>query len=372
MVAPRILWRYVFKDVLVHASLGLAFFGLVLVVSNVMRFVEQLLEAGLSGAALGQIVMAILPSYLAYAIPTSLLFGVLVAFGRMASDGEIVAMRSSGVSVPRLLPPVLVIGTAATLVAGYLLFELEPRSHHELKSLVRELSRSVRVIQPGRFRSAGDHRTIYVAEQGSETCPLKGVLLADFSDARRPLYISAQCAGVADSPDPTALTLELHRGSIHFSGESRDRYRRIRFVRMRTELDFASYLRRPKRSRDHTMSELLELDARFRRGEQPAIGDRAGHAAVQVQIHRRLAFPLASILLSLLAVPLGIRPFRTGRSAGALTAVVIMGLYWLFFNAAELAGEHGMLPAWLALWAPNAVVLCVALLLLRQTTRPDP
>ena len=97
---------------------------------------------------------------------------------------------------------------------------------------------------------------------------------------------------------------------------------------------------------------------RAARGEAAA-GRRPGaHAprrtrtatALDVQIQRRLAFPLASLLLALVAVPLGIRPVRAGRSMGALTAIGVMALYWVLFSLGEMAAERGVGPAWLGLW----------------------
>ena len=87
------------------------------------------------------------------------------------------------------------------------------------------------------------------------------------------------------------------------------------------------------------------------------------------QIHRRLAFPLASILLAIVSVPLGIRPLRSGKSAGALTAIGLMGLYWLLFTAGEIAGEEAFVPAWLGVWTPNLLVASLGALLLHRTAR---
>ena len=90
-----------------------------------------------------------------------------------------------------------------------------------------------------------------------------------------------------------------------------------------------------------------------------------------MQIHRRLAFPFASILLTFLSVPLGIQPLRSGRSAGALTAIILGALYWLMFTAGEIAGESGWLPAWLGMWTANLLVLGTALYLMRRAIRGD-
>ncbi len=366
MVAPRILWRYILRDVLLYTTLGLTVFSLLLVVQNTLRFLEELLAAGIGLRGLVQLMGLILPSYLAYALPTSLLMGVLLSFGRMSADGEIIAMRASGVSVPSLLPPIFALGAVAAILTGYLLFELEPRSHQQMKRLVREMARTVQVAEPGKFRKLGK-RTLYVHQLGDETCTLEGVLIADFSDPRRTLYIAARCGLVQDGSTNSSLALQLLDGSIHFSETTSDRYRKISFVEMETEIDIAS--NKLPRARDLTFQELLDYNERFERGETPPV--RHGQRSVQVQIHRRLAFPFASVLLAFLSVPLGIRPLRAGRSAGALTAVALMALYWVVFTAGEVAGQQGHVPVWLGVWSANVLVLGLALFLMRRTSRGD-
>ncbi len=369
MVAPTLIWRYILREIFVHTCLGLAIFTLVLVATNTLRILEQLLVAGIALADLARVVALILPSYMAYAIPTSLLFGVLITFGRLSADAEIVAIRASGVSVVRLLPPVLLLGAFASLVTGYLLFDLEPRSRIAMKQLVRKMASSVRLVEPRRFRDLGSH-VLYVHEQGDGTCPLRGLLIGDFSDENRRTYISAACGSVESSEGAEGITLELSDGSIHFSDASLERYRRIRFSTMETTLDVSAYLDLRKKARDFTFIELLALDGLFARGETPDI--RGGsREVVLTQIHRRLAFPFASILLAIVSVPLGIRPLRSGKSAGALTAIALMGLYWLLFTAGEIAGEKAYVPAWLGVWTPNLLVASLGALLLRRTARVD-
>ena len=140
MVAPRLLWRYIVLEVLMHTLIGLFAITLLLVVQNMLRFLEDLLGAGVGFGALAQLCALILPAYVSYAIPTALLFGILISFGRMSADGEVVAMRACGVSVPRLLPPALALGAVAAAISAYMLFDVQPRARFAMRSLVAPAS----------------------------------------------------------------------------------------------------------------------------------------------------------------------------------------------------------------------------------------
>jgi lipopolysaccharide export system permease protein len=264
---------------------------------------------------------------------------------------------------------VLVLASLGALTTGYLLFEVEPHGHHRLRARLRELGPAAGVIQPGRFRTLGK-RTFYVQAGGGPACPLEGVLIGDFSRAERPLYVSARCGQVAGESAGEALELALLDGAVQFSEDSEDRYRAIRFDRMRMRVDLESYLNTNRRARDLTFFELLDLDSRQRRGERTELA-ASDPVEVSLQIHRRLALPLASLLLALIALPLGVRPLRAGRSAATLTAIALMGAYWVLFTLAERATEGGFAPAWLALWLPDVLVAAIGIYLLRRSVRGE-
>jgi lipopolysaccharide export LptBFGC system permease protein LptF len=136
-------------------------------------------------------------------------------------------------------------------------------------------------------------------------------------------------------------------------------------------VDISSYTDKPPSARDLRFAELLA--AKRLAPEDPErvrLEGRLG-TSLDVQIQRRLSFPFASLLLAVVAVPLGIRPVRSGRSMGALTAIGVMALYWMLFSVGELAAERGVGPAWLGLWLPNLIVLALSIWLVRRIARTD-
>jgi len=364
MVAPRILWRYIFSDVGLHTLLGMGIFALVLVAGSVLQRIDEFIAVGVSPLVLLQLTTIILPSYLVYAVPTALLFGVLISLGRMSTDGEIVAMRSAGVSLYRMMPPVLLLGGLSMALGAYITFDLEPRSHFRMKAIFKSLLKATAVVEPGRIRGLSATQTIYVSSLGDEeTCPLQGIFLSDFTDPERPFYVAARCGFVTRESTQNAqgLVMDMVDGSIHFEGDDDDSYRRLHFARASTELDISNSLFQGKRLQHHSMSELM--------GEE--IHERFSDQAISTEFQRRIALPAGSLFLGLLAIPLGIRPSRGGRSSGAILAGAIMGLYWCIFTAGHTASESGWVPAWIGLWLPNLSVLALALQLTRRTTQGE-
>jgi lipopolysaccharide export system permease protein len=325
MVAPLLLWRYILREILLHTLLGLFAISLLIVVQNMLRRLEDLLAAGVGLGALLKLMALVLPSYVSYAIPTALVFGILISLGRMSSDGELLAMRVSGISVARLLPPALLLGSVAALISAYMMFDVEPRAFYALRTTVRQLISTTNVVEPGRFMVLGD-RVLYVQSLGDATCPYKGILIGDSGTDERSFYAAARCGAFESDPNSGKLSFVMNHGSIDFRDADPTRYRRILFDTMRTSLDISEYTDPPPRPRDLRFTELLAMKRLA--PDDPVRIRLAGEygTSIDTQIQRCISFPLASILLALIAVPLGIQPVRAGRSMGALTAIAVMAL----------------------------------------------
>ena len=89
----------------------------------------------------------------------------------------------------------------------------------------------------------------------------------------------------------------------------------------------------------------------------------------RVELHRRLAFPLACLVFALVAVPLGSQPRRGGRAAGTLLSVLLIGLYYSLFIAGAGMARGGKVSPWIGIWLANITLTVLALILLPRMER---
>src|SRR5688572_2872667 len=169
------------------------------------------------GADLNTVVRAflyILPSIFSVTIPMAFLLGVLLAFGRMASDSEIVALRASGVSPLRLLRPVLSLSLAAALVTFHVYAILGPAANQAYREIIFALivSKARNSVTPRVFNDdllPGGTMTLYVSDIAPDTGVWKNVFIHDTRNQQQPKVILAKAGRLVIDRSRKSVGLDL-------------------------------------------------------------------------------------------------------------------------------------------------------------------
>jgi LPS export ABC transporter permease LptF len=370
MRMPRTLSRYLARETLQYAAIGFLSIATLLLANSLLRQLEDLIGIGGSLLDLGAVVLRLLAILTTYALPIALLFGALVAFGRLGADHEVLAFRSLGISLAQLAAPVLVLAALASGATLWLLQRGEPEARRSVGEIIGEIAARGGVIRAGAFTRLdrqGD-RMLFV-DRRREDGTLEGVLVSDRSDPKRSFTVLATAGAFLFDRDAAVGHLVLTDGDVHFDPESQDtdRTQRIHFERFDYAFDMSRLVTvEPERlrPRDMTREELAAALAHFdMHGSAPPDSREQRRAAYEVQRHRRVALAFSPLAFALLAVPLGlgIGLRRGARSLGALLCAVIAFGYYVVTNAASTLATDGTLSPALALWLPNLVSVVVAL-----------
>ncbi|HWR38261.1 MAG TPA: LptF/LptG family permease, partial [Patescibacteria group bacterium] len=89
----------------------------------------------------------------------------------------------------------------------------------------------------------------------------------------------------------------------------------------------------------------------------------------EVELHQRLAIPMASFVFALIGTPLGLSPNRSSSSIGLGLSIVIIFIYYTVMTITTALGQGGALPAAFSAWAPNLVGILAGLYLIRKASR---
>lgn len=366
-----VLDRTVFGEVVSSALLGTTLFTFVLFLQKLSRLFEILVRSSAPPSTLGYLFALVLPPTLTFAIPVGVLVGVLLGMSRMSSDGEIIAMRASGLSTRRLLYPVLAFAGLAMMATGMATLWLTPLSVRETYRVLNQLlaEQITADIQPRVFEESFPNTILYVGDviPGS-VAQWRNVFMADLTPAAerskggreygdQPRITVATEALATPDVQNNRIQLSLINGRSHDVGKDPEQYYSWAFPRGEQILEAKA----PEREQARAFT---SMDTR------PLMAEARRSVEARIELHQRLALPLACVLLALAGVPLGASTRKSGKSSAFVLTVFIAFLYYMGLISLIGLAKQERLPVEAAVWTPNAVLAAVAVMFLARLERP--
>jgi LPS export ABC transporter permease LptF/LPS export ABC transporter permease LptG len=356
---PSILDRYVVAEILPPSGLGLVLFTFVLLLNHITQLTGVLISRGADLPTILRIFLNLMPSILAITIPMAFLLGVLLAFGRLASDSEIVALRASGVSALELLKPVVLLSLLTSGLTFYVMAVSVPRSNQAFREIVYSLmvSKARSGIKPRVFTDdVLPGLVLYVSDIPVETGLWSDVFIHDGRDPQRPRVILARGGQMVIDKERERVELRLEHGTRYtFSRLEPEVFQEERFSSLEAPLDFATLFPRlapAKGDREMTLAELGERIARLRAEGRP----RRDVAPFQVEWHKKFAIGAACLVFGLLGVSLSLGSRKEARSSAFGLSIGVIFVYYVLIRLGEQAGDMGLMPPWIAMWGANLVL----------------
>lgn len=383
-----VLDRYIARELASPFVFGGALFTFFLIIDRIYHLTDLVITKGVPFYLVIQLLVFMLPSFLAHTLPMALLVAILLAGGRLAGDLEIVAFKSAGVSALRLFRPVLLAAFAVTLLTGALTLAVNPLANHEFqRQLFRILqSRAVSGLQERVFNGTFGDVIIYVEDVSASQVALRGLLVSDERDPKLSRIITAREGRLLADEVNRRITLRLMNGAVNEAdvtpadppkavvpdgtpaggAASAARYRHTLFSIYDMSLSVDSPLRGAPRiekpEKDLPLGVLRARIAELRH-------DRHGRAPYLIEWHKRWALPLAALVFALVAFPLAIRSHRGGRSVALAGSLAILLTYYVLMTSLEGVAQGLRIPAWVAIWTPNLLFAVIGATLLAATVR---
>ncbi|MEN9723993.1 MAG: hypothetical protein RJB38_1979 [Pseudomonadota bacterium] len=366
---PPLLDRYLFTEVGVPFFGGLSFFTVLFLMFQLLRLAEFFIIHGVPIGKLAKISVLFCASFVPFAIPISFLIALLLSFGRLSSDSELIAMKASGISPLRMTVTPLVLAVLLSVVSLGLNLEWIPRAERELKAEISKVgqSRLVSSIHEGTFNRGFFDLLVYADRVDSKKNRMEGVFIYDEREPKSPLTIVAKegrwTSRTERNGGSTAILI-LNTGNIHRTDSGEASYQKIDFDEYRLFLKMEAH--DPGSGGKPKMMPLQQLLGALR----AAKAARAPTARVFTgELWRRIAVALAPLAFVLLGVSAGVQPTRSVKSGASLIAlVVLLGYYGLLGWGAKLY-EGGILPAWLSMQLGNLVAALAGFAWFRRTHR---
>lgn len=368
----RRLDRYMLSEILGPLGLGFLVYTFILLLRFLFQSAEMIIRRGLPVSVVGELLVVTLPNIVVLTLPMSLLFGILIAVGRLSSDSELIAMRSCGVSLLTLYRPILLMSALFTVLNTFLMVYALPWGNSSLQQLRLEIATQTvsQQVQPRVFYEEWPGKVVYVFEVPPDGKRWKGVFLAESIPSGGDNEVTiADWGEVRVDQRGEQVVLRLFNAIRHkVDLNAPDRYEISRHKRLDIILEdqFMTEQRAKisvsKGIRELTLEELDELR------KDPTATDEARNLAL-VEIHKKFSIPAACMVFGLFALPLGINNRRGGKASGFALSIGVIVVYYVLLSNGEEAARFGKIPAWVGMWAPNLLLAAGGIFLLMRRNR---
>ncbi len=365
---PRLITTYIFKEMTGPFLLTAVVLSVTILLGKVLKLVELFLTQGVGIKYIFLFVASMLPSFLIYTLPASFLVAVLIACTRLSSDNEVIALKSSGISLAAVIKPVFLLATIVYVVTLLTNLYLYPWGNQNFKRLLFEVAttRATAGIDEKTFYDQFQDVIVYVDHIPPQRGELEGVFISKQTEDGQSEIVVAKRGVFVSSPEDLSVVLKLEDGTIHRKSPSEETYHMVNFSGYNLELGlrkgFAGKKSRSKGQRELYVRELIERVKEFERTGGPA-------DSLRIDLHKRFALPAVVFVFALIGVPLGMQKVRAARSTGFGLATGVLLIYYILSKSIETMGDNGVLNPVVAAWGSDIILAALGLYILSRAAR---
>lgn len=368
---PRvsIIDRYIVREIVAPFVLGVALLTFALVTGRLLKLTEMVVNHGVTIGDVASLIGYIMPAFLELTFPMAVLMGVLMGFGRMSGDRELIAARACGMSLYRLAAPVIGFAIVIWAFSSWLAFSVRPWANSHLRDQLYELTqtRSSAGLKDKVFNRNFPGLVIYVDHISPKDEVLHGVMISDARNPPQQNTIIAKTGIIVPDRAHRTITLRLYDGSLFGLEAANDSTHvtsfRIYDLNVHPDAELGMGERDPE-----------EMSYRRLRTEiaKARIAGTPDYNA-ETELASKFTLPFTTVLFALLGIPLGLKPARGGQSERFGVAIALFFLYYSLMRAGDALALRGHLNPFVAMSIPDIVftILAVALFLRSAADRGD-
>jgi len=386
---PLILDEYVMGSFLRNFALVLVSLTILFIIFTFFELIGDILRYRTPLVVVGDYLLNLVPFILNIVLPLCSLVAVLITFGALNRNSELTAMKATGISLYRIVAPMLVV---ATLLSGLLFIFDEtylPAANRRQEALLSEIKGkpAQTFLRPDRKWMSGQTGNSMSGQTGSSVSGRTTGPDSNQAEPTRIFYyqffdpdknVFANITVFEFQPGTFNLTRRIFAQSARwddnlngwvfedgwqrtFQGESTASYKPFTISTFPEIHEQPSYFK--KEDRQSEQMSYKELATYINDLKQSGFDTMR----LRVQLNRKLAYPLMTLVLAILAIPFSLYAGKRGGIAGVGTAIGVAICYWVIAGIFENLGDVNSLPAILAAWSPDLLFAIAGTYLLLRT-----
>jgi lipopolysaccharide export system permease protein len=365
MPRTKIIDGYVAREILAPFGLGVLLLTFALVTARLLKLTEMVVNHGVTISVVTSLIGFIMPAFLELTFPMAVLLGVLMGFGRMSGDRELIAARACGISLYRLAMPVMAVALAVYALSSWLAFSVRPWANRHLEERLFALTRTTTSagLKEKVFNRDFPGLVVYVDTLSPVDGSLRGVMISDARNPAQQNTIIARRGIMIPDEASKSITLRLFDGSLFGVEADHNSSHVTSFRTYDLNVHPEEGLDLGRRSPDEmSYKQLRHTIAAARAAGQPDY-------EAEAELASKYTVPFTTILFGLMGVPLGLKPARGGQSERFGLAIALFFLYYSLMRAGEALAQRARVNAFLAMSIPDLIFAMLAIwLFLRSAT----
>lgn len=379
---PYTLYGYILSEVS-KPFLGAAFFfTFVLMMFQVIRWSDFFVVHNVSGYSILTLMWYLLLTFTPVIFPIAFLLAVLLGFGRLSGDSEVLGMRAAGLSVYSMLAPVFGLGVVLTLVTLFCNMYFVPYGSRQFRYELFRISntKAIATIHEGTFNEGFFDMVLFAGGVDSKKGTLESVLIYDERKDQLPVTVVAKTGQIInnlqDDKGVPGLVLRLFDGSLHRGDPAKNLYEKTDFdlydIFLRIETAKVVGVDTAKTMDATALKRRIdEVKEMLKSRPWNALSDieRLDYINYSCELYKRYALSVSCLIFALMGVAFGVVRTRTVRSNSFIICLVVLLVYYVIYSYGFSLASEGKIPALVGTFAANCVALVIALVTLRKVAR---
>ncbi|MBL0061242.1 MAG: LptF/LptG family permease [bacterium] len=363
------LFRYLTREFIPPFIFSLSLIVFLFVLNLVFTMLGRIVGKGLPVMTVVEFFALNLAWMIALAVPMAVLVAVLSAYGRLSSDNEVTALRSSGVGPWQMLLPAILFGLISAVGLAYFNNNVLPDLNYRSRQLQTDIKRlkPAMILEPGVFLSDIPGHVLYAQKVDNETSEIHNVVVYEDDDPRFGGTVIADRGKLKYEEWFEGFEFTLNDGEILRSDRARPgEHHRIAFQSAIFRIHAPDMsLRRTstdwRGDREMDVTQLMQRIENYKSND--ANKNAKNISRLWVEIHKKFSIPAACLIFAALGGLLGQMVRRSGIGVSAGYSMAFFLIYWVFLIAGEDLADRGTVTPASAMWAPNVLFALVALYL---------
>ncbi|MDQ1330135.1 MAG: lipopolysaccharide export system permease protein [Thermodesulfobacteriota bacterium] len=373
MKINSIVNRYLFKEMIPPFLINMVFFTFLFLMAKILFITNLVVNHNIGLSRVILMLFLFIPYFLVFVIPMSVMMAVLLTFLRLSSDNELTALKTGGVSLYGLLPPVIIfclIGCVLTLTMS--VYGM-PWGRASIKRLTMEVAASNLELglRERTFNNNFKDVMLYVSEVDMKKGELRDVFVEDKRSESIVSTIVAPRGILFFEKSRLIFRLRLFDGKINQVSVKNKSVNSIGFETYDINLDLKSAYSDIKGKggiKDEKEMSFPELRDYLSRAENK----NSRYFKALIELHQKISIPFACFVLGILAVSLGAQLKSARRSFGLGLGLIFFLFYYLLLSIGYVFKSSEWYPPFVGMWVPNIVTGGIGLFLLVKTASERP